>query len=246
MIKFFRKIRYDLMEKNKTGKYFKYAIGEIILVIIGILVALQINNWNEDRKAKTYEEQVYTQIYKDIKADSLNLSLVINFYKQKDTLMNRILYDSVPSISYDTINNKNQFTFPYGIRLITNHDIVTNTKKGYQLFKTFNTMDIESDSLSFSIEDYYSKAIINENYEKVLNATDRNIKEFQQKDWFLDYAVNHKLNPDYIDYIINSRDFKIRVFDYQLFAIKNHNRMLIQQQELAEIIKERIINRLEK
>ena len=40
------------MEKNKTGKYFKYAIGEIVLVVIGILIALQINNWNEDRKVK--------------------------------------------------------------------------------------------------------------------------------------------------------------------------------------------------
>jgi len=43
MIKFFRKIRYDLMEKNKTKKYFKYAIGEIVLVVIGILIALSIN-----------------------------------------------------------------------------------------------------------------------------------------------------------------------------------------------------------
>ncbi len=49
MIKFFRKIRYDLMGKNKTGKYFKYAIGEIVLVVIGILIALQINNWNQQR-----------------------------------------------------------------------------------------------------------------------------------------------------------------------------------------------------
>ncbi|WCO03571.1 DUF6090 family protein [Psychroserpens ponticola] len=246
MIKFFRKIRQNLLMENKTGKYFKYAIGEIILVVIGILIALSINNWNEDRKAKTYEEQVYTQIYKDIKADSLNLSLVIKYYKQKDTLMNRILYDSVPSIEYETINDENQYTFPYGIRLITNHDNISNTKKGYQLFKTFNTMDIDSDSLSFSIEDYYSQAIINEKYELVKNATDRNITEFQQKDWFLDFAVNHKLNLDYLDYINNSRDFKIRVFDYQLFAIKNHNRDLIQQQELAEIIKEKIKDRLEK
>ena len=44
MIKLFRKIRYDLMGKNKTGKYLTYAIGEIILVVIGILIALSINN----------------------------------------------------------------------------------------------------------------------------------------------------------------------------------------------------------
>ena len=50
MIKFFRKIRYNLIEKNKTGKYLKYAIGEIVLVVIGILIALQINNWNENKK----------------------------------------------------------------------------------------------------------------------------------------------------------------------------------------------------
>ncbi|NND93668.1 MAG: hypothetical protein HKN45_02320 [Flavobacteriales bacterium] len=52
MIKFFRRIRYDLMGKNKTGKYLKYAIGEIILVVIGILIAVQINDWNETRKVK--------------------------------------------------------------------------------------------------------------------------------------------------------------------------------------------------
>jgi hypothetical protein len=49
MIKFFRRIRFDLMEKNKTAKYFKYAIGEIVLVMIGILLALQVNNWNTAR-----------------------------------------------------------------------------------------------------------------------------------------------------------------------------------------------------
>jgi len=52
MIKFFRKIRFDLMNKNKTGKYLKYAIGEILLVVIGILIALQVNNWNIERKSE--------------------------------------------------------------------------------------------------------------------------------------------------------------------------------------------------
>ena len=72
MIKFFRKIRYDLMEKNKTGKYLKYAIGEIILVIIGILIALSINNWNENRKLKIEEQNslkdLRTEIVSNIEA----------------------------------------------------------------------------------------------------------------------------------------------------------------------------------
>ncbi len=52
MIKFFRKFRQNLLSEGKTGKYLKYAIGEIILIVIGILIALQINNWNEARKLK--------------------------------------------------------------------------------------------------------------------------------------------------------------------------------------------------
>ncbi len=58
MIKLFRHARKDLMEKNKTGKYLKYAIGEIILVVIGILIALQINNWNIERLERKNEEMI--------------------------------------------------------------------------------------------------------------------------------------------------------------------------------------------
>ena len=53
------------MEKNKTGKYLKYAIGEIVLVVIGILIALSINNWNEDRKDNIKEQVVLTQLKED-------------------------------------------------------------------------------------------------------------------------------------------------------------------------------------
>ncbi|MCA0154272.1 DUF6090 family protein [Winogradskyella vincentii] len=66
MIKFFRKIRYNLMSENKTGKYFKYAIGEIVLVVIGILIALQINNWNEKRKAENKELKLLIELKDDL------------------------------------------------------------------------------------------------------------------------------------------------------------------------------------
>ena len=79
MIKFFRKIRQNLLMDlsagkagNKTSKYFKYAIGEIVLVVIGILIALQINNWNEKRldklKSKDYLERIIEDL--DLKINS--------------------------------------------------------------------------------------------------------------------------------------------------------------------------------
>ena len=66
MIKFFRKIRQNLLIENKTGKYLKYAIGEIILVVIGILIALQINNWNEQRKNQDNVHLSLFQILNDL------------------------------------------------------------------------------------------------------------------------------------------------------------------------------------
>src|SRR6056297_3325216 len=62
MIKFFRKIRQKLLTENKLSKYFLYAIGEIILVVFGILIALQINNWNERQKDFAKEQLILKQL----------------------------------------------------------------------------------------------------------------------------------------------------------------------------------------
>jgi hypothetical protein len=69
MIKFFRKIRQNLLMENKTRKYFKYAIGEIILVVIGILIALSINNWNEKRKNNILKQAYINNLKIDLNAD---------------------------------------------------------------------------------------------------------------------------------------------------------------------------------
>ncbi|MGB5663527.1 DUF6090 family protein [Eudoraea sp.] len=69
MIKFFRSIRKDLMEQNKTGKYLKYAFGEIILVVLGILIALQINNWNETRKNRDTEQQLLNSLLQEFETN---------------------------------------------------------------------------------------------------------------------------------------------------------------------------------
>ena len=69
MIKFFRKIRQNLLSEGKTGKYLKYAIGEIVLVVIGILIALSINNWNEKRKDLAKEQLILKQLYSEYQSN---------------------------------------------------------------------------------------------------------------------------------------------------------------------------------
>ena len=73
MIKFFRHIRKSLLMENKTSKYFKYAIGEIILVVIGILIALQINNWNESRKLQEETNTYLNQKLVNLNEDKIRL-----------------------------------------------------------------------------------------------------------------------------------------------------------------------------
>ena len=74
MIKFFRRIRQNLLSENKFSKYLIYAIGEIILVVIGILIALQINTWNEEKKSNKKELYFLNGIKNDLVIDTTALS----------------------------------------------------------------------------------------------------------------------------------------------------------------------------
>lgn len=87
MIKFFRHIRRSLIQENNMGKYFKYAIGEILLVVFGILIALQINNWNEQRKAKNNEIVLLNKLQEE---NSLNISSLEDHVQLRQQFPNKI------------------------------------------------------------------------------------------------------------------------------------------------------------
>jgi hypothetical protein len=78
MIKFFRKIRQNMIQENKVTKYVLYAIGEIVLVVIGILIALQINNANEEKKQRAQEVKYLKNIKTDVKLNITHLSNYIS------------------------------------------------------------------------------------------------------------------------------------------------------------------------
>jgi len=102
MIKIFRQIRRQLIGEGKTGKYFKYAIGEIVLVVIGILIALQVNNWNEQRKQNKQERYIIEQLQTEFKADSIMLARMIMLTSDKINAVN-FMIKSITEQKIDSI-----------------------------------------------------------------------------------------------------------------------------------------------
>jgi hypothetical protein len=107
MIKFFRKIRQQLITENKFSKYFVYAIGEIVLVVIGILIALSINNWNTRQNNKSQEIEILNELKIEYngKLKELNEKVnVRNAMKESGLkLLNEIQFNNY-SISIDSLN----------------------------------------------------------------------------------------------------------------------------------------------
>ena len=99
MIKFFRKIRQKMLSENKFSKYLIYAIGEIILVVIGILIALSINNWNENRKNRISESEYYCKLLADFELDRQNIAELYKESQHKIETSKKLLLD---------LNNKNR------------------------------------------------------------------------------------------------------------------------------------------
>lgn len=102
MIKLFRKIRQNLLMENNNSRYFKYAIGEILLVVIGILIALQINNWNDDRKQKLVDQKYFQNLKNDLIGDTERLDQMITYSEEKvkaaKRMMSQIKQDSIGSL----------------------------------------------------------------------------------------------------------------------------------------------------
>ncbi len=93
MIKLFRNIRQNLLMENKTGKYLKYAIGEIILVVIGILIALQVTNWNQDRIAKKEAQNYHERLLEDLSSEYSILKERLAYYILVQDHAKRVVYD---------------------------------------------------------------------------------------------------------------------------------------------------------
>ncbi len=149
MIKFFRKIRQNLLSESKFNKYLLYAVGEIILVMVGILLALQVNNWNENRKAKEKEVKLLIELKDDLLETKNDLLTDIEKAQQILTTTNTVY----KAIIEDQISDTNPFKLSTSYILET--AILFPKLSAYEAIQSEGITIISNDNLRKKITNFY-------------------------------------------------------------------------------------------
>ncbi len=148
MIKFFRHIRKSLLTENKFSKYFIYAVGEIVLVVIGILIALQINTWSQNHKDSKEEHQLLEKLKTNIQSDTLTLKINIErIQSYLDTLKIIEIELKDKTLSKFSVN----LSYP----LISAVDVNLETTTWENLKSTGKLSLLKNASLLDSLQTYY-------------------------------------------------------------------------------------------
>lgn len=240
MIKFFRHIRRSLINENKMGKYFKYAIGEILLVVIGILIALQINNWNEEQNNNQKLISIYKSVYADIKNDLKDLNDLKAFYMEKKPVFEKVIQDSI------TVELLDQ-----GLsRLLGNGWNTTLNKSGVNQLKELDTKD----SLALKAINIYDLLevelmIREENFNEVVIEHSKYVRDNYEwyPEWISKTIMKDNSSPELQDYFINGNDYRNKViYAYQQLYnggnyIPTTNKFIAHLTEL-EVEVEKILN----
>ncbi|MFC3881039.1 DUF6090 family protein [Algoriphagus namhaensis] len=220
MLQFFRKIRQKLLLQNKFTRYLIYGVGEIVLVVIGILLALAINGWNEDRKTIIKEQQI-------LKAISLNLSKNVEVFEQNMSLQSD--YINQIDILLDHLENGKPYEDSLGHyfrRLIYLEQVTVNTS-AYETLKSLGFELIQSETLRSEIIDLFGYNYPNssnlvrdvslQSYAEKASEMKKNFRVSLDRAQAvpLDYVALQK-DLEFINYIYQLRGWKLSVIDVNL------------------------------
>ena len=222
MIKLLRNIRKQLLAEGKTSRYLKYAIGEIILVVIGILIALGINNWNNQRQLKQSNKVFLSKMLKDLDANEKRLSLIVY-----DSLNDRPFpsleeavkaSDSILKLTYLGLN-ESHFKYLMSARFSSGRPLLNlNDNTYFELSNTGKLYSLGSETLVEAITAYYktgeresdynvgNSKVVDDGVTKFVDGFGKLMMDFEMD------SLNFNLNnyPFYTDK--NSKEYK----DFQI------------------------------
>jgi hypothetical protein len=229
MISIFRKIRKKFFS-NKVSSYFLYAIGEITLVMIGILLALYVNNLNEKRQKNQQLTSIFKTIKKDMVTDTLVATEIIKFYDSINKYSTKIISYEYDSKSIDNCTLCKSLTTVY--------QPFTIQDKGYQMLNKYEEFGFKKeDTLPSIITQFYkiSSNMIAQNNEFVKTETLKNLEFYTTQPWFIDW-MQGRSTKEIKTYFGESLDYKNRVAANLILANSNHSNTIKRYKESAKEI----------
>jgi len=203
------------MTENKTGKYFKYAVGEIVLVVLGILIALSINNWNETRK----QVETTNSIYIIVKEDLINdISEIDSFLKSFDEVRKPAFENVLNTI----LTKEDWFKNPQYTTVIGGWEDFSLNQRGFELLNNQSNLIVNTkQNLASDISLFYNQHIveIDVSLAEVSLAFEDLNKNLREQDWFSSFLL-HKELEGVINYISTNPKAKNGIaFYYIVFKI---------------------------
>ena len=220
MINIFRKIRRDLLAKGDSVKYLKYAIGEIVFVVIGILFALQINNWNEGRKSMKNTEHLLKQVQKELAFNIEKANHLIRSYRQKNSLVYRVLNQEV---SYEDYKSNAALSH----LLLSQEAVEISSEAFLNLINNQDTFSQEQDDIVLNLKELYgtNKKRVDLTDEITTANVLENHKRFKnEKTWYYDYLIQEEIPDKMIQYCLMDSLYLNNVASFHFFNLRNHNR----------------------
>jgi len=171
MIKFFRRIRQRLLLENKIGKYLFYAVGEVVLVVIGILIALSINNWNENRKNAALESYYLNSLKSNIIQDTTNYGIRLRDINRTLTELDsaaiklnldsneELWTDKVPRIFMSTFNVNSETSVIEDLKSTGNLSLISNKKIIDSVLVYYKGIDETKVGINNSLQTYARETI---------------------------------------------------------------------------------------
>ena len=234
MLNFLRKIRKSLIDSGSTHKYLLYAVGEIALVVIGILIALQINNWNEWRKDRLKEQNILHEVIANIEENISQFGVAIQFMERAKTSSEIILHFLSDSLPYsDTLS----FHFQRAMLEGGTRYALSNT--GYEELKNAGFDILLNDYLKREIITYYEVETNNINTRPSFRETEvANFHVYFRK-IFRDLGGPHSLplRPNEIKKDNYFRSIITSIYDTRNIRIGNNRSIQNESENLLQLIK---------
>jgi hypothetical protein len=210
MINFFRKIRKRLADDNNTLKYMRYAIGEIVLVVIGILIALQVNNWNESRKRQLEIDKLLYDIEQDLIANYYQADRALSFYKEQDSIAKLMAANKLTKKDY-----KENYSLNYYVANWENY--LPSNKSLNQFVEAEKIIDLKYKPILESAKNLQLyQAVLDDAWSNLEENIDDNTNAISSQLW---YVKNDSISTaKRLDYLVDSSEYKVLALRYWIMT----------------------------